>query len=224
MLLIKNLYRAQLLYSQILIAKSSLFLFSTTLLILSISGSSSDNILVKLSTFRAEAAPPQQADIYNLFIDSPIPPETRESLVTNSSISALRSYLEAFQNFTGSSAASNVTTHPQQQVIVYYDFRLVPVDSDNQSHELLMLKFADNTSKSLAGSSIDYNVEMNGTEFNFQGNGTTLTGADLKIVRTLPLAETSINRQNYSMAIDILDINGTAVSEKTEPLIVQITS
>lgn len=208
-------------HTRALISKFSPFLFSTTAFILSVSLLTSGIIVTNSSIFQAEGASPQQA-LLAKSLDT-LPPETRQSLLANSSLSVATSYLEPFQNFAeGSTGTSNVTTGPRQDVIVYYDFHLVRVDADNQSHELLMLKFADNTSRTLEGSSIDYNVELNGTEFNFQGNGNTLTGVDLKIIRSLPLTETSIYPQNYSMAIDILNINDTAVSEKTGPFNVQI--
>jgi hypothetical protein len=78
-------------------------------------------------------------------------------------------------------------------------------ETNKQPYKLLILLLVDNISNRLiTGTPIDYRVSINGTNFNFAENGTTTTGADIKVLTGSELAEAlKNNQQQYSIKIDV---------------------
>jgi hypothetical protein len=77
-------------------------------------------------------------------------------------------------------------------------------ETNNQPYKLLVLLFIDNASnKLITGSPINYRLTINGTNFNFEENGITPTGADVKILTGSDFAEALKNTQQYSIKIDV---------------------
>jgi hypothetical protein len=78
----------------------------------------------------------------------------------------------------------------------------------NKPYKLLVLMFVNNTSnKLITGSPIDYRVSINETNFTFEENGTTSTGADVKILTGPAFAEALKNTKQYSIRLDIPNLN-----------------
>jgi len=120
----------------------------------------------------------------------------------------------------------NAVTHPTGAAVISY-YLSPELDSPNtQTYALLMLKFTNNTSENkelLRGDIIDYSVKINGTNnFNFETNGTTDTGVDIKSIYDVRLINALNSTGNYFMAIDILNINNNTINEKTGPLTVNV--
>jgi hypothetical protein len=82
-------------------------------------------------------------------------------------------------------------------------------ETGSQPYKLLVFMFVNNTSnKLITGSPIDYRVIINGTNFTFEGNGTTTTGADIKILTGPTFAEAlKKNTQQYSIRLDVSNLN-----------------
>jgi hypothetical protein len=59
----------------------------------------------------------------------------------------------------------------------------------------------------ITGSPIDYRLSIDGTNFTFEENGTTTTGADVKILAGPAFAESLKNTQQYSIRLDISNLN-----------------
>ena len=77
----------------------------------------------------------------------------------------------------------------------------------NEPYKLLVLMFTNNASNNrlITGPPpIDYKVRINGTNnFSFEEQGTTSTGADIKILKGTSFVEAMENPQQYSLAVDI---------------------
>jgi hypothetical protein len=83
--------------------------------------------------------------------------------------------------------------------------------TNNEPYKLLVFIFVDDTSNRLiTGSPIDYKVSISGTNSNIEENGNTLTGADIKILTGTAFAEALKNPQQYSIKIDIMNLNRTS--------------
>ena len=81
-------------------------------------------------------------------------------------------------------------------------------ETNNEPYKLLVLMFVNNTSnKLITGSPIDYRVSINGANFTFEENGTTSTGADVKILTGPAFVEALKNTQQYSIRLDISNLN-----------------
>ena len=79
----------------------------------------------------------------------------------------------------------------------------------SEPYKLLVLLFKDNSSNNLVtGSSIDYKVSINnGTNLYFAETGSTLTGADIKVLNGTSFVEAVKNPQQYSISLDIKNFN-----------------
>ena len=82
-------------------------------------------------------------------------------------------------------------------------------EPNKEPYKLLVLLFTDNTSNKLitGPSPIGYRVSINGTNFNFEENGTTPTGVDIKILNGTSFVEALKNPQQYSIRLDIQNLN-----------------
>jgi hypothetical protein len=82
-------------------------------------------------------------------------------------------------------------------------------ETNKEPYKLLVLMFTNNTSNKLitGPSPIDYRVSINGTNFNFEENGTTSTGADIKILNGTSFVEALKNPQEYNIRLDIQNLN-----------------
>jgi hypothetical protein len=88
-------------------------------------------------------------------------------------------------------------------------------ETNKEPYRLLVLIFANNTSNKLITGSppLDYRVTINGTNFNFEENGTTSTGADIKILTGTAFAEALKNTQQYSIRLDISSLDRSLKSQ-----------
>jgi hypothetical protein len=82
-------------------------------------------------------------------------------------------------------------------------------ETNNEPYKLLVLMFTNSTSNKLitGPQSIDYIVSINGTNFNYKENGTTPTGADIKILNGTSFVEALKNPQEYSIRLDIQNLS-----------------
>lgn len=82
-------------------------------------------------------------------------------------------------------------------------------ETNNEPYKLLVLMFTNNTSNKLitAPLSIDYRININGSNFSFEENGTTSTGADIKILNGTSFVEALKNSQEYSIRLDIQNLS-----------------
>jgi hypothetical protein len=82
-------------------------------------------------------------------------------------------------------------------------------ETNNEPYKLLVLMFTNNTSNKLitAPLSIDYRISINGSNFSFEENGTTSTGADIKILNGTSFVEALKNPQEYSIRLDIQNLS-----------------
>lgn len=98
---------------------------------------------------------------------------------------------------------------------VYYSWYPRKVIRENNS--ILMLRFTNSSGEPITNG-IDYTVTItNGDKFNFQKNGSTTTGVDMKTIgkNTFPLG--SVNKPiYYDMSIKILAISGTSVLDSPD--------
>jgi hypothetical protein len=78
-------------------------------------------------------------------------------------------------------------------------------ETSNEPYKLLVLMFTNKTSNKLITGPppIDYRVSINATNFNFEENGTTPTGVDIKILNGTSFVEALKNPQEYSIRLDI---------------------
>jgi hypothetical protein len=78
-------------------------------------------------------------------------------------------------------------------------------ETNNEPYKLLVLMFTNNSSNKLIRGPlpIDYKVSINGTNFNFEENGTTQTGVDIKILNGTSFVEALKTPQEYSIRLDI---------------------
>jgi hypothetical protein len=81
--------------------------------------------------------------------------------------------------------------------------------TNKEPYKLLVLMFTNNTSNKLitAPLSIDYGISINGSNFSFEENGTTSTGADIKILNGTSFVEALKNPQEYSIRLDIQNLS-----------------
>jgi hypothetical protein len=161
-----------------------------------------------------------------------LPDRTVEQLLDITNESTLTSHLEKLQElislnsrynatdlYSSPSGFSKVITYPSGAIGIYYYLSPVYQSPNNETYALLMLKFAGEASSKFAGSTIGYKVKINGTnDFNFEENGTTDTGLDIQIIRGNSLINALNLPGNYSMVIDILNMNNNPVNEQTRPL------
>jgi len=82
-------------------------------------------------------------------------------------------------------------------------------EPNKEPYKLLVLMFTNDTSNKLitGPSPIDYRVSINGTNFNFEENGTTPTGVDIKILNGTSFVEALKNPQEYNIRLDIQNLN-----------------
>jgi hypothetical protein len=82
-------------------------------------------------------------------------------------------------------------------------------ETNKEPYALLVLIFTNNTSNKLmtGPTPIDYIVTINGTNFNFEENGSTSTGADIKILTGNSFLEALKNPQQYSIGLDIQNLD-----------------
>jgi hypothetical protein len=163
-----------------------------------------------------------------------IPDSSREKVLTFANALVLSSVFDSnlIQFMEGSSTTfpSNFTklpAHPADDengssISAYYYITptYLSPKSDNpetnkEPYKLLVLIFANNTSNKLITGSppLDYRVTINGTNFNFEENGTTSTGADIKILTGTAFAEALKNTQQYSIRLDISSLDRSPRSQ-----------
>jgi len=82
-------------------------------------------------------------------------------------------------------------------------------ETNNEPYKLLVLMFTNNTSNKLitGPAPIDYKVSINANNFDFEENGTTPTGVDIKILNGTSFVEALKNPQEYSIRLDIQNLN-----------------
>ena len=82
--------------------------------------------------------------------------------------------------------------------------------TNEEPYKLLVLMFTNSTSNKLitGPSPIDYRVSINGTNFNFEQNGTTPTGADIIVLNGTSFVEALKDPQEYRIRLDIQNSNG----------------
>jgi hypothetical protein len=82
-------------------------------------------------------------------------------------------------------------------------------ETNKEPYKLLVLMFTNNTSNKLitAPLSIDYRISINGSNLSFEENGTTSTGADIKILNGTSFVEALNNPQEYSIRLDIQNVS-----------------
>lgn len=78
-----------------------------------------------------------------------------------------------------------------------------------EPYKLLVLLFTNNTSNKLITEAppINYRLTINGTNFDFEENGTASSGADIKILTGTSFVEALENPQQYVIGLDIQDLN-----------------
>jgi len=82
-------------------------------------------------------------------------------------------------------------------------------EANKEPYKLLVLMFTNNTSNKLitGPSPIDYRLSINATNFNFEENGTTATGVDIKVLNGTSFVEALKNPQESSIRLDIQNFN-----------------
>jgi hypothetical protein len=156
-----------------------------------------------------------------------IPDNSREKLRTFANGLVLSSVFDSnlVQFMEGSTTTvpanfTKVTTYPADDdgssISAYYYMSpsYLSPESDKpepnkEPYKLLVLMFTNDTSNKLitGPSPIDYRVSINGTNFNFEENGTTPTGVDIKILNGTSFVEALKNPQEYNIRLDIQNLN-----------------
>ncbi|HKG30463.1 MAG TPA: hypothetical protein VKA91_04270 [Nitrososphaeraceae archaeon] len=156
-----------------------------------------------------------------------IPDNSREKLRTFANGLVLSSVFDSnlVQFMEGSTTTvpanfTKVTTYPADDdgssISAYYYMSpsYLSPESDRpepnkEPYKLLVLMFTNDTSNKLitGPSPIDYRVSINGTNFNFEENGTTPTGVDIKILNGTSFVEALKNPQEYNIRLDIQNLN-----------------
>ena len=82
-------------------------------------------------------------------------------------------------------------------------------ETNEEPYKLLVLIFANSTSNKLITEPppIDYRVSINGTGFDFEENGTTVTGADIKILNGTSFVEALKNPQQYTIGLEVRNLD-----------------
>jgi hypothetical protein len=160
-------------------------------------------------------------------------PSSRDEIINKvSSYDELHTILDRFRNFTDSPISSSVndpliskgTTASNSPISIYYSwFPQQPIVKEKYS--ILMLKFTNNTGE-LATKRIDYNIIIkNGTNSEFQKNGSTSSGVGLQFIGEGTFTKGSISKPaDYYMWINVSRFNDKIINEHTQPLKVTVTS
>jgi hypothetical protein len=117
-------------------------------------------------------------------------------------------------NFTKLPASYTADDNGSSSISVYYYLSpsyLSPKPDNpetNEPYKLLLLMFTNNNKLITGPPPIDYKVSINGTNnFSFEEQGTTSTGADIKILKGTSFVEATKDPQQYSLAVDIQNLN-----------------
>lgn len=139
---------------------------------------------------------------------------SRDELINSvSSYNQLHEILDKFKDFIdapGSPGASVSIPSHDGSINIYYSWYPEKVIRENNS--ILMLKFTNSSGGPITNKKIDYDISItNGTNFNFQKNGSTTTGVDMKVIGGNTFPQGPINKPvDYNVSINILAINGIA--------------
>ena len=122
-----------------------------------------------------------------------------------------------FDPYPKNLSLGKVTTEPTGALNIYYKWALQSINQNKSS--ILMLKITDAFDQP-AKKKIDYDISINnGSDVDFQKNGSTTTGADLKIIDgiTFPTNST-VNPVDYWVKINIPLVNDVSVNESVQPM------
>jgi hypothetical protein len=102
-------------------------------------------------------------------------------------------------------------TDPIGNIAIHYHLSSAYLNpTNNMIYAVLALIFTDNTTNRVLQEPIDYEVTINGSNFNFKENGTTFTGLDIKTLNGTALEEALENSQEYELGVEILNLNRIA--------------
>ncbi|HKG70624.1 MAG TPA: hypothetical protein VKA87_01940 [Nitrososphaeraceae archaeon] len=112
---------------------------------------------------------------------------------------------------------ARLPTHPESNIAIHYHLSSAYLNpTNNMIYAALALIFTDNSTNRVLPEPLDYEVKINGSNFNFNENGSTSTGLDIKILNGTSLEEALKNNQEYKLGIDILNINRTSFEQRDE--------
>ena len=144
-----------------------------------------------------------------------LPQNTSSQLLGITNQPSLISHLDILKQLIEfPSGFSKVSTYPAHNITVHYSFSPTYLSPDGEPYALLMLMFGggNQTFTDL----VDYSVKINGTNnFNFEEKGTTDTGVDIKIMRGASFTKALDSPGNYSMVINIINMDNNPVNEQT---------
>jgi hypothetical protein len=148
-----------------------------------------------------------------------VPEASRDKLLDIASLDLLKSILGGdLTNFIEGSSSilpsnlAEVVTSSNEDPSIYYQLTSAYLNATNDTiYALLVLVFTDNaTNRVLAGEPIDYEITIDGANFNFEEHGNTSTGLDIKILNGTSLEQALKSTQQYDLRIDIPNINRTS--------------
>jgi hypothetical protein len=148
-----------------------------------------------------------------------VPEASRDKLLDIASLDLLKSILgDELTNFIEGSSSSlpsnfaKAVPSSNEDRSIYYQLTSAYLNATNDSkYALLVLVFTDNTTnRVLAGEPIDYEVTIDGANFNFEEHGNTSTGLDIKILNGTSLEQALRSTQQYDLRIDIPNVNRTS--------------
>jgi hypothetical protein len=163
------------------------------------------------------ARAPSEAFLVAEFLEH-VPEPSRQKLQEVTNLSILKSilggdltrfidFLKASTN-TPPSNFAKLPTHPDDDIAIHYHLSSPHLNATNDSiYAILVLIFTDNIANRVLVEPIDYEVRINGTNFNFTEDGSTSTGLDIKILNGTSLEEGLRNTQEYKLEVDVLNID-----------------
>lgn len=149
-----------------------------------------------------------------------IPESSRQKLVDIANLTTFESILgDDITNFISfiegstSIVPSNFARLPanpddDDDIAIYYHLSSAYLHPIHDSiYAILVLVFTDNSSNRVLVEPIDYKLRINGTNLNFEQDGSTSTGLDIRILNGTFLEEALRNSQEYELGVDVLNIN-----------------
>lgn len=126
-------------------------------------------------------------------------------------------FIKGSTNTPPSNFAKLPTDPDDDDMAIYYQLSPAYLNATNDTvYVILAVIFAENTSNRALVEPIDYKVRINGTNLNFEENGSTSTGLDIKVINGTLLEEALETSQDYELTVDVLNINRIADREKDE--------
>jgi hypothetical protein len=126
-------------------------------------------------------------------------------------------FIKGSTNTPPSNFAKLPTDPDDDDMAIYYQLSPAYLNATNDTvYVVLAVIFAENTSNRALVEPIDYKVRINGTNLNFEENGSTSTGLDIKVINGTSLEEALETSQDYELTVDVLNINRIADREKDE--------